>query len=127
MKIHKRDYSDAFDRIKGSEKIGPERIEKIEECELTLFIVALDESEYMINTDGNPEMTEASQGEYDSFIVQLRESMIRDEIRILDEGYGTGEDELEWHITGGFIKADSDDIVAIIEVQTCVRSDDHDE
>ena len=127
MKIHKRDYSDAFDRIKGSGKIGPERIDKIEECELTLFVIALDESEYMINAEGNPEMTEASQAEYDSFTAQIRESMIRDEIRILDEGYGAGEDELEWHITGGFIKPDSDDIVAIIEVQTCVRTDDRDE
>ena len=127
MKIIKRDYSDASDRIKGVDKIGKDRIKTIKDCELTLCIITLDENEYTVNADGNPEMTEASQKEYDSFISKIREGLISDGIKIIDEGRGEGEDELDWYITAGFIRRNNDNILGIIEIQICVRTEVHDE
>lgn len=85
----------AVSEAKGFEKLGEEQTADIDTCKLTRCIVVLDESQYIVNAEGNPEMTQAAQTEYDDFVVKLRQEFIKNDITILDEGYGADEDELE--------------------------------
>lgn len=88
----------------------------------------LDESQYIINNEGYPEMTRTAQEEYDDFVTKIRERMIKDNIKILDEGYGLEEDELEWHITAWYINPEDEQIIdCIVEFDTCVRTEEPDE
>jgi len=92
------------------------------------FIVVLDESQYIINNEGYPEMTRTAQEEYDGFVTKIRERMIKHNIKILDEGYGLEEDELEWHITAWYINPEDEQIIdCIVEFDTCVRTEEPDE
>ena len=126
MHILKRDYDVEIDKIKGIEKLERDQLKKIDKCKLTREIVVLDETGYTINADGNPEMTQESQEEYNEFISKIRQELSRKDTKILDEGYGIGEDELEWHITACFMDPDIG-IVGIIEIDTCVRTDEKSE
>ena len=128
MKILKREYDVALSEIKGVNKLGKDQVENTDGCKLTRFVILLDETRYTINEDGNPEMTQAAQQEYDEFIDKIRQEMMRGEIKIIDEGYGTGEDELEWHITAGVLDSDKNEIInGIMEFETCVRTEESDE
>ena len=127
MRILNRDYDVATDKIKGIEKLELEQMEKIDKCKLTRQIVILDEERYTINAEGDPEMTQAAQEEYDGFVSKIRQTFMRDKLRILDEGYGADEDELEWHITACFIDDAKNEIVGIMEIDTCVRTDEESE
>ncbi len=124
MKILKRDYDVAVNKIKGIEILESEYMEDTHKGKLSRFIVVLDETGYSINADGEPEMTEDAQREYDEFVTQIRKKMDREEIRILDEGYGTGEDELEWHITACVIDDMGGILGDILEIDVCVRTDE---
>lgn len=127
VRILSRDYDIDVSRVKGIEKLNPEEIQQIENCKLTRYIVILDESQYSEAENGYLEMTKKSQEEYDEFIAKMHQTMMRDGIRILDEGYGADEDELEWHITGCVVDTeDNDRIVGIMEVNTCVRTEEPD-
>ncbi len=122
MKILNRDYDITLKEIKGNEKINSLQMANINNCELTRFIVVLDKNEFFINSEGYPEMTKTSQEEYDSFVSKIRTDMQNKKIEIIDEGYGTGEDELSWHIT---LCVKKEDVVAgVIEIDTCVRTRD---
>lgn len=68
-------------------------------------------------------MTKASQKEYDDFVSKIRQEVKRDEIRIIDEGYGSGENELEWHISF-MSEASKDGCACVVEIDTCVRTND---
>ena len=128
MKILNRDYEIDASQAKGFEKLRKDQTVNIEKCKLMRCTVVLDESQYRVNEEGCPEMTQASQKEYDEFVFSLRQRFIHDEIMILDEGYGEDEDELEWHITGCVTsKEDKGAILGIIEIDTCVRTEDLDE
>ena len=120
VKILERNYDVTSDKIKGIDKLEDPNVKN---CKLSRFIVTIGEDGYIINEDGNPEMTQKGQAEYDDYVSKIRESMVRDEIRILDEGYGEGEDELEWHITACIMRED-DDVGGIYEIDTCVRTRD---
>ena len=125
MQILKREYNTmAVSKIKGYDKLDPEQTAGIDKCDLTRFIVLLDENEYTVNEDGEPEMTKSGQEEYDGFVDSIRRMLTREEIRILDEGYGEGEDELEWHITGGVVDPKNGGIAGIFGFETCVRAGD---
>ncbi len=124
MKILKRDYDVAVNKIKGIEKLESEYMEDTHMGKLSRFIVVLDETGYKINADGEPEMKEDAQREYDEFVAKIREKMDREEFRILDEGYGTGEDELEWHISA-YVLDEMENIKGdILEIDICVRIDE---
>lgn len=128
MKIHSRDYDIEPKEAKGADRLTKEELDSINNCKLTKQIVVLDKSRYFINSDGEPEMTKEAQEEYDDFISGLREMLLSEKIRIIDEGFGEGEDELDWHITGCAIVPELDNKIAgIVEVDTCVMTDDEEE
>lgn len=127
MQILERNYDLKVSEIKGFEKLSAGQAAHIDKCKLTRYIVVLDKSQYIINAEDYPEMTQAAQEEYDDFISKIRQEISMDEIRVLDEGYGIDEDELEWHITGCVTDKENDEIVGIIEIDTCVRIDEIDE
>ena len=128
MKILKREYDISVENIKGYEKLESDKIKEIKKCKLYRFIVVLDESQYIINNDGYPEMTRTAQEEYDDFVNNIRERIIKDNIKIIEEGYGLDEDELDWHITACYINPeDEQSIDHIIEFDTCVRTEETDE
>ncbi len=124
MHILKRDYDVATDKIKGIEKLNPEQVKIIDKCKLSRGIVVLDETRYILNDDGEPVMTRDAQKEYDEFVSHIRETIIREDTKVLDEGYGVGEDELEWHITVCVIDDTNSMVVGIMEIDTCVRTDE---
>ena len=128
MKILNRDYEINVNEVKGFEKLREEQTSNIDKCKLIRCTVVLDETQYTVNKEGCPEMTQASQKEYDELVFSLRQRFLQNEISILDEGYGVDEDELEWHITGCVINnEDKISILGIIEIDTCVRTEDPDE
>ena len=90
------------------------------------FIVVLEESGYTINADGNAEMTNAAQKEYDDFVSKIRQDVTSREIQIIDEGYGSDEDELEWHITF-WSGVPEHECAGILEIDTCVRTEKSEE
>ncbi|SEA17034.1 hypothetical protein SAMN05216349_1065 [Oribacterium sp. KHPX15] len=121
FKILERNYDIAINQIKGNEKVNSEQA-YVDKGKLYRYIVVLDKSRYKINAAGNPEMAPNAQKEYDEFVDGIRHKMLNDKLTILDEGYGTGEDELEWHITASLMDSETDNrIVGIIEIDTCVR------
>ena len=124
MHILKRDYDVTTDKIKGIEKLNPEQVKKIDKCKLSREIVVLDETRYFLDADGEPVMTRDAQKEYDEFVSHIREAFIREDTKILDEGYGVGEDELEWHITTYVFDDTNSMVVGIMEIDTCVRTDE---
>ena len=125
LKILHRDYDTAVYQIKGSDKLKPEQTAAIDDCKVTRIITVLDETRFTINEDGDPEMTQAAQEEYDEFVSDIRQKMMRNEITILDEGYGEDEDELEWHITCCIMNpASKSGIGAVWEIDTCVRAEE---
>ncbi len=126
MKILQRDYNKLdVSKIKGIEKLENAETVIIDDSILTRFIVVLDDSQYYVNADGEPEMTKDAQKEYDEFVAQIRQTYMRDEITVIDEGYGANEDELEWHITGGVIDPeDETHFIGIYETDTCVRTEE---
>ncbi len=124
IKILKRDYDVTVDKIKGIEKLNQDRLEDFDRCKLSRYIVVLDGAGYTMNSDGDPEMTEAAQKEYDEFVSKIRQELVREEIQILDEGYGADEDELEWHITACVMEDTNNEIAGIMEIDTCVRTDE---
>ena len=124
MKILKREYDLSVSEVKGYEMLLKEQVEHVDSCNLTRFIVVLDESEYTINKEGCPEMTQSVQKEYDDFVAKIREMTNIDKITVFDEGYGTDEDELEWHISGGVKNTVNGEIVDIIVFETCVRTEE---
>ena len=124
MRILKRDYDVAVGQIKGVEKLDLEQLKEIDKCKLSREIVVLDETRYSINADGEPEMTRDAQIEYDEFVSQIRQGLSRDDTRILDEGYGEGDNELEWHITVCVVDKANTGIVGVLEVDTCVRTEE---
>ena len=92
---------------------------------MTRIITVLDETRFTINEDGDPEMTQAAQEEYDEFVSDIRQKIMRNEITILDEGYGEDEDELEWHITCCIMNPAAKNGIGIIwEIDTCVRAEE---
>ncbi len=125
MHILKRDYDVTTDKIKGIEKLNPEQVKIIDKCKLSREIVVLDETRYILNDDGEPVMTRDAQKEYDEFVSHIRETLIREDTKVLDEGYGVGEDELEWHITACVMDNTDSEVVGIMEIDTCVRTDDN--
>ncbi|SEQ39526.1 hypothetical protein SAMN02910369_01685 [Lachnospiraceae bacterium NE2001] len=128
MKILKREYDISVENIKGYEKLESDKIKEIKKCKLYRFIVVLDESQYIINNDGYPEMTRTAQEEYDDFVNNIRERIIKDNIKIIEEGYGLDEDELDWHITVCYINPEDEQCIDhIIEFDTCVRTEETDE
>ena len=127
MHILKRDYDVAIDKIKGVEKLNPEQMKKIDKCKLSREIVVLDETRYILNADGEPIMTRDAQKEYDEFVSHIREAFIREGTQVLDEGYGVGEDELEWHITVCVTDDTNSRVIALMEIDTCVRTDEESE
>lgn len=124
MHILKRDYDVAIDKIKGVEKLNLEQMKKIDKCKLSREIVVLDETRYILNADGEPVMTRDAQKEYDEFVSHIREAFIREGTQVLDEGYGVGEDELEWHITVCVTDDTNSRVIALMEIDTCVRTDE---
>ena len=126
MKILHRDFDIAVSKIKGFEKLENNLARDVDTCKLIRFIVLLDETQYTVNSDGSPEMTQEAQKEYDEFTSNIRRAlMCHEKINILDEGYGMDVDELEWHITGYVMNAEG--IIGIMEIDTYVRTDDPDE
>ena len=122
FKILERNYDIAVDQIKGHEKVDPEQTNHIDNGKLYRYIVVLDKTRYVINADGKPEMTLHAQKEYDEFVDNIRNKIMNDEFTILDEGYGAGEDELEWHVTCCLTNPDRDTCIeGILEIVTCVR------
>ena len=122
FKILERNYDIAVDQIKGHEKVDPEQTNHIDNGKLYRYIVVLDKTRYVINADGKPEMTLHAQKEYDEFVDNIRHIIMNDEFTILDEGYGAGEDELEWHVTCCLTNPDRDTCIeGILEIVTCVR------
>ena len=119
VKISQRQYDVSADKIKGYEKLDPEESADVGACKLMRYIVVLDETGYTIKSDGNAVMTKASQEEYDDFVSKIQQEVAGGEYKIIDEGYGSGEDELEWHIT--FTK---DTRAGIMEIDTCARAED---
>ena len=124
MKIFEREYDIDIEKVKGFEIIDPNFLQGIEKCKLTRFIVALDNTQYTIDSEGNPEMTDDAQSEYDDYVSRLRDMLIMDKIRILDEGYGKEENELEWHITCCILNPENSGALAIWEIDTCVFTDE---
>ncbi len=126
MKILQRDYNKLdVSKIKGIEKLENVKSVIIDDSILTRFIVVLDDKQYCVNADGEPEMTQDAQKEYDDFVAKIRQMYMRDEITVIDEGYGANEDELEWHITGGVIDPeDETHFIGIYETDTCVRTEE---
>ena len=125
LKILEKKYDISADKIKGHEKLDPEQLKEIGDCKLIRYITLLDETGYTVNADGNAEMTKASQKEYDDFVLKIRRELMRDGIRIIDEGYGSDENELEWHITfTGVAKEAENGCVSVFEIETCVRTND---
>ncbi len=123
MEVLVRDYDLEVNQFKGYEKIKDRQLADINRCRKTKYISVIDESDYTINKDGNPEMKKKPQEEYDDFVANIREEMNKDAIEIIDEGYGSGEDEIEWHITGVIMSQEIDGAIAgIIEIETCVRT-----
>ena len=127
VEIRKKEYDVAPEKIKGYEKIKNEDTEDLKECKLFRFTAVLNRDGYTINADGEPEMTRQAQKEYDDFLSSMRQEMTRDSMEILEEGAGEDEDELEWHITGCFMKKGVEKgIGAIVEFDVCVRTEDED-
>jgi len=123
MKIIKRKYDIPVEKIKGYEKFDQGQLEDIGNCKLIRYIAVLDKSNYTINETGAAVMTKASQKEYDDFVSRIHQDVKRDGIRVIDEGYGSGENELEWHIS--FMSETAEDGCAgIVEIDTCVRTND---
>ena len=70
-------------------------------------------------------MTGRAQKEYDDFVSKIRQDMKRATLEIIDEGYGENDDELEWHIRGGFKKMTGNDgFAAIVAFEVCVRAEE---
>ena len=125
VKILERDYDIDLSEVKGIEKLEPEQTAGILECKRTRFIVIPAEEKITVNEDGDSEMTAEAQTEYDGFVSQVRQRFIREDIWILDEGFGEGEDELEWHITGCVVNPKNEEsVVGIMEIDTCVRTEE---
>ena len=76
-----------------------------------------------MNHEGHPEMLRDVQQEYDDFVAKIRLGIEEDDIEILDEGYGEGEDELEWHITV-CAKSPDKEFAAVLEIDICVRTEE---
>ena len=124
MKIYEREYDLDIEKAKGFDKMDQNLIRGIEKFKLTKFIVTIDETQYTLDSDGNPEMNFEAQTEYADYVSKLRSMLIMDKIRILDEGYGEDENELEWHATCCILNPEDSGAVAIWEIDTCVRTDD---
>ena len=125
VRVLNRDYDVTADKIKGIDKIEHSDIEHFK---LTRYIALVDETCYTVREDGNAELTRAAQEEYDDFVQKIRQEMQRDGIQVIDEGYGEGEDELEWHLTACIMKADEDDAVGcVLEIDTCIRTEEPEE
>jgi hypothetical protein len=126
MKILQRDYNKLdVSKIKGIEKLENVKSVIIDDSILTRFIVVLDDKQYCVNADGEPEMTQDAQKEYDDFVAKIRQMYMRDEITVIDEGYGVDEDELEWHITVGLVDPeDENHFIGLYETDTCVRTEE---
>lgn len=124
FKILTRHYNVSVDKIKGVEKLDQGKLMD-HEASLSCYTVVLDKTRYTINADGKPEMTKAAQEEYDEFISKIHQWYTEydsDLAGTLDEGYGEGEDELDWHITGYSMWEDN--IVGVVEIDTCVRTEE---
>lgn len=123
IKIIERKYDIPVGKIKGYEKLDLGQLEGIGDCKLIRYIAVLDNSNYKIDETGTAMMTKASQKEYDDFVSKIRQEVKRYGIRIIDDGYGSGENELEWHIT--FMGKEAEDgCVGVVEIDTCVRTND---
>lgn len=123
IKIIERKYDIPAAKIKGYEKLDQGQLEDIGDCKLIRYIAVLDNSDYTIDETGTAMMTKASQKEYDDFVQKIRQEVERDGIRIIDVGYGSGENELEWHISF-MSEAAKDGCAGIVEIDTCVRTND---
>ena len=123
MKIIERKYDIPVGKIKGYEKLDLGQLEGIGDCKLIRYIAVLDSSDYTIAETGAAVMTKASQKEYDDFVSKIRQEVKRDGIWIIDEGYGSGENELEWHISF-MSEAAKDGCACVVEIDTCVRTND---
>lgn len=122
LKILSREYDVPIEKIRGHEQLEADEIELIDDCKQICYIAVLGKDGYTINDDGNAEMTKDAQEDYDNFVAQIRQRVITDEIEIMDEGYGVGECELEWHIT--LVSADK---TRLIEINTSIRTDNAEE
>lgn len=123
MKIIERTYDIPVEKIKGYEKFDLGQLEGIGDCKLIRYIAVLDNSDYTIDETGTAMMTKASQKEYDGFVSKIRQEVKRDGIRVIDEGYGSGENELEWHISF-MSEVAKDGCAGVVEIDTCVRTND---
>lgn len=123
LKIIERKYDIPIEKIKGYKKLKKEQLGSISKCKFIRYIAALNETEYTIDTSGIAVMTKASQKKYDDFVLKIHNEVTSGGIRIIDEGYGAGENELEWHIT--FMGKEAEDVYAGgVEIDTCVRTKD---
>ena len=123
IKIIERKYDIPVEEIKGYEKIDQGPLEGIGECKLIRYIAVLNSSNYTIDETGAAVMTKASQKEYDDFVQKIHNEVTSNGVRIIDEGYGVGKNELEWHITLMGKEAE-DGYVGVVEIDTCVRTND---
>ena len=124
MKILEREYDITVSDIKGYEKLAPEQSEGVDNCKLMRYIAVLDKTQYTINDDGIPEMTKAAQEEYDDFVAKIRHMILSNDMIILDEGYGVNDDELEWHVSCYVMNDEDNEIIGIMEIDTCVRAEE---
>ncbi len=76
MEVLVRDYDLEVNQFNGYEKIKDRRLADINRCRKTKYISVIDESDYTINKDGNPEIKKKPQEEYDDFISGLREMLL---------------------------------------------------
>ncbi len=126
MKIQERDFDLSPDEIKGLDIIPENRRRHVEKAKAVRFVVYLDEGEYFINAEGEPEMTIETQKEYDAFVFGTSGLFHDRGFEIVDEGYGEGEDELEFHLTA--LAADEPGTAVttpVIEMRIAVRSGDN--
>ncbi|MCR4717783.1 MAG: hypothetical protein K5656_11455 [Lachnospiraceae bacterium] len=123
LSIDIKEYDMSICDIKGYERIKDSLNDEIESCKVIRAVVMLDQSRYLINDNGEYEMTFKAQKEYDDFIMKYHGTMDREEMHVVDEGYGCGEDELDWHITA-CVQNEEGYVNGVVEVQVCVRADE---
>ena len=108
MQIHKKEYDVSPKKLLGYRKIEESTKSHLEEAQIIRFVVELDESQYYINSDDEPEMTEEAQKEYDDFVSNISDYLDSKLLDVIDEGNGEGDEELDYHITA-VIESESDE------------------
>ena len=122
MQIHKKEYDVSPKKLLGYRKIEESTKSHLEEAQIIRFVVELDESQYYINSDDEPEMTEEAQKEYDDFVSNISDYLDSKLLDVIDEGNGEGDEELDYHITAVIgSESDEESSCQALELQVVAR------